>query len=116
MSFFDWVHVGTRHGQIKCLTRDMRDLRVGSVTGPVVSPDGLTSLPSAAIAMMEGGYVVVRDEVLVDWTDEAPADLVIVSKFGRPGPPNYPAHIVAAIADSLAEDREHCPVCRSLVS
>ena len=28
----------------------------------------------------------------------------------------YPAHIVAATADSLAENREHCPVCRSLAS
>lgn len=94
VGFFDTVHAGWRCGQVKCLGRNLSDVRLGDRVEFVESsrlpeyvlepherpvPDPAATLQ---VEMAEGGWLQLRDGVFVAWTNEAAEGVRRVDRFG----------------------------------
>lgn len=76
MGAFDWVELPNGEwGQVKCWGRILDSYRPGDNVGPV------DNVGTYSIALIEGGYLNVSDDVFTDVTDE-PRYTRIFDKWG----------------------------------
>lgn len=75
MSLYDDIDIGDRVGQVKLWECMMEVFRIGDHVPEF-------AVPTYSIAMMEGGYVNVKDDTLESWTEE-PQYTPVVNKWGR---------------------------------
>jgi hypothetical protein len=94
---FDTVHTGTRHGQTKAFGKTLADLVPGDRVQLWPCPrteaqhqaelrgkTGPAPVGTFAVAMFDGGFVLVRDGVLTDWVEQLPEGYPLFSSHGWP--------------------------------
>lgn len=96
MGMFDEVHTGVRCGQTKALGKGGGFYLPGSPAQVIPAPmndeqleqymrGGLAPVAaSAQIAMHEGGFLTLRDGVLIGWDDERDPSLPLFTNLGQP--------------------------------
>jgi hypothetical protein len=130
MGSFDSVHGGDRCGQTKALGKRMRDLVVGDPVEVVPAPMDeaqyedfldrkLVARPERnfLVAMPEGGYLLVKDGVLLAWQGHVSDGLPVFSYLGYPDSAEGAERTEGETAFDAVEaalEAEDCPVCSAV--
>lgn len=77
MGMYDTIRVGDREGQVKLWDCVLHDYARGDEVMAVNEHDVYS------IAMREGGYVIVVDNIIVNWHDAPLAGYPIYDKWGE---------------------------------
>lgn len=75
MGMYDYVTIGDKEGQVKLWFRTMQSYTVGSLV------PSINGYKTYSVAMREGGYVNVVNNVIQSWTDNPESDM-IYDKWG----------------------------------